>query len=100
MDGPAETYNAGGTLVSKGSYKNGKPNGKWEYFYDFGGPMRTCTYKEGKLNGKSIIYSERGQVIEECSYLNNKRHGEYTSYDEKTGKVVLKQTYEKGVVVK
>jgi antitoxin component YwqK of YwqJK toxin-antitoxin module len=62
--------------------------------------MRTCTYKEGKLNGKSIIYSERGQVIEECSYLNNKRHGDYTSYDEKTGKVVLKQTYEKGVVVK
>jgi antitoxin component YwqK of YwqJK toxin-antitoxin module len=100
LNGPSEDYNANGKVTTKGSYKNGKPDGKWEYYFPFGGPMRTCNYIEGKLDGKSVVYNEKGQVIEESHYKNNKLHGLYTSYDERTGKVRLKQEYENGKVIK
>ncbi|MFN9801543.1 MAG: toxin-antitoxin system YwqK family antitoxin, partial [Bacteroidota bacterium] len=100
LHGPSETYNAKGQLISNGSYSNGKPHGKWEYYYDFGGMLRTCVYKDGALNGKSVTYSERGKITEESGYRNNRLHGEYTRFDEKTGKVILKQVYENGKVVK
>jgi antitoxin component YwqK of YwqJK toxin-antitoxin module len=95
LNGPYESYNLG-RLDSKGSYKNGKPHGKWSYFHPHGAPMRDCTYKEGKLNGKSVIYDARGRVIEESNYLNNKLHGTYISYDEKTGKEKIRIEYENG----
>ena len=100
LNGPAETYNLNGKLESKGNYKNGKPDGKWEYYFPHGSRMRICEYEEGRLNGKSIVYNERGQIIEESNYKNNKLHGLYTSFDERTGKVLLKQEYENGRVVK
>ena len=52
------------------------------------------------MNGKSVVYNERGRIIEESNYKNNKLDGLYTSFDEKTGKVLLKQEYENGRVVK
>jgi antitoxin component YwqK of YwqJK toxin-antitoxin module len=39
-------------------------------------------------------------VIEESAYRDNKLDGEYTSFDEKTGKVLIRQIYENGRVVK
>jgi antitoxin component YwqK of YwqJK toxin-antitoxin module len=100
LHGMTETYNAAGKLESRGSFKDGKPDGKWEYYHEHGPLLRACTYKEGKLNGKSMIYSGTGKLIEEANYKNNKREGIYTSYDEKTGKVVLKQEYKDGKIVK
>jgi uncharacterized protein len=96
--GKFESYSEGGKLESKGSFKDAKPNGKWEYFHPFGTPMRTCTYKMGKINGKVITYNDRGRVVEEAKYVDNKLEGEYVKYDEKTGKVLLRQIYEHGKV--
>jgi antitoxin component YwqK of YwqJK toxin-antitoxin module len=98
LNGPAATYNIAGKLEGEGSYKSGKPDGKWAYYHPHGAPMRECHYSGGKLDGKSVVFNERGQVIEESNYKNNKLDGTYTSYDEKTGKVLLKQVYENGRV--
>jgi antitoxin component YwqK of YwqJK toxin-antitoxin module len=87
-------------LISRGAYRDGKPHGKWEYYYDFGRLLRTCEYKDGKLHGKSVMYSERGRVSEESEYRENRLDGEYTRYDDKTGKVLLRQEYKEGRVVK
>jgi len=95
LHGPFESYN-NGRLESKGSYKKGKPDGKWSYFHPHGAPMRDCTYKEGKLNGKSVIYDARGRIIEESNYKSNKLDGTYISYDEKTGKEKIRIEYENG----
>ena len=100
LNGEVEIYNVAGKLESKGSYKNGKNHGKWLYYYPFGALLRECEYKEGKLDGKSVMYTAKGRVQETCEYQANKPNGTYTLYDEQTGKVVLKQVYEQGRVVK
>jgi antitoxin component YwqK of YwqJK toxin-antitoxin module len=95
LDGLYESYN-NGRLDSKGSYKKGKPDGKWSYYHPHGAPMRQCSFKEGRLSGKSSIYDERGRIIEVSNYKNNKLHGTYISYDEKTGKELMRMDYDNG----
>ena len=100
LHGRQVLMNENNIKMSDGNFKNGKRDGKWEYYYDFGGLWRVCSYQEGKLNGHSITYSEDGAIEEDANYKDNKYHGVCTFYDKKTRQLVEKGIFENGKMVK
>ena len=78
-------YNAG-DLRAKGNYKNGKKNGVWFYYHEFGYKTAEGKYVNGLREG-----FWRECCIKEGFYKNNKKDGEWkeywvnNSFDEKIG---------------
>lgn len=58
-------------------YKNGKPNGKWLYFYINGNLKSIENWKDGKLHGKYILYSSNGEKYLETNYKKGIDNGKY-----------------------
>jgi len=58
-----------------GSFVNGKPNGKFLYYYENGKYMQTMIYGYGDLHGDYTVYNEKGQIIKKGIYKNGLKHG-------------------------
>ncbi|MFA6709196.1 MAG: toxin-antitoxin system YwqK family antitoxin [Fusobacterium sp.] len=71
-------------MVKKGKnrefYKNGKPDGKWIYFYSNGNIKSIENWKDGKLHGKYILYSSNGEKYLETKYKKGLDNGNYKIY--------------------
>ena len=84
----------GGKTEYEGSYKNGKQDGKWTYWWENGQKGAEETYKDGKLDGKWTGWYENGQKEREGTlkdgeidglstqwYENGQKRGEATFKD-------------------
>lgn len=76
-----------------GKWVNGKPSGKWTYYYPCGKVMQTGEYDRfGLATGEWSFYSESGMLIRSEHYFRGKNEGLYMEFDE-TGKVVASGLY-------
>ena len=91
--------NESGIIVEQGYYKDGLPDGKWDYYFPNGGLMRQAGYKGAKLNGETLTYTRRGMVLERASYKDGKKDGKYVKYNEKNGKIEQEIIYTSGKAV-
>ena len=66
----------------KGSIKNGKEEGFWEYYDKNGQLFRKGDFKNGKRKGSWETYYEGGQLWYKGDYKNGKREGSFESYNE------------------
>ena len=62
----------GGKTEYEGSYKNGKQDGKWTYWWENGQKGAEETYKNGEFDGKSTSWHENGQKMMEGNWKNGK----------------------------
>ena len=68
------TYrNANGGVIKVEYYKNDKPDGKWQEFYDFGGLQTETEYKNGMKEGKFTRYDQRGNITFQSKFLGNRQ---------------------------
>ena len=61
-----------GSIISEGSYINGKEEGKWTYWYKNGKIKSERNYKGGQLDGKSNSWNKNGQKLYEKNYKDGK----------------------------
>ncbi len=52
----------------EGSFKDGKRDGIWNWYYDDGSRKRETNYRWGKMHGLSIIWYKNGQKRSEIVY--------------------------------
>jgi uncharacterized protein YdhG (YjbR/CyaY superfamily) len=63
--GPARGYYDNGGLQFKGSYKDGKMHGKWEFLRRDGSVMRTGEFKAGAQVGIWRTWDKSGRIVKE-----------------------------------
>lgn len=76
-------YYQDGKVKMKGSLKNNKRHGKWEYYYPSGNMWSICHYNEGAKHGETIVYYENGIKRYEGEYLNDAKAGIWRFYSER-----------------
>lgn len=77
----------------EGKWDNGKPIGKWTYYYPSGKLMQTGEYDRfGLASGEWRFYSEAGGLIRLEHYFRGKNDGSYVEYDE-NGETVVNGLY-------
>ena len=81
-NGVVVAYHENGQIRSKGSYKDGKQDGPWEFYDDNGQLIEKYSYKNGQVLKKSSYkdygkdglweeYDDNGQLKSKISYLNH-----------------------------
>lgn len=75
-----------GTPYIWGDFKDNKPEGKWNKFWDRR-RKQVFNFIKGKLNGTSFYYDENGVLDKTETYKNNLLHGENISYHD-DGKII------------
>jgi len=80
-------------LREKGSYKEGRKDGKWEEYYSDGSLKNESHLKEGKLEGTRKTYFTSGKTESEVNYKNSEKHGKELRYDYKDGKLRVDANY-------
>jgi len=93
--GYAETYTTG-QIKTKGAYKAGKKDGRWETYKADGLPDKVITYRNGLRDGESITYYTDGGVNEIINYADDKKDGISKAFYYQTGYPKEEYTYFKG----
>ena len=70
------------TGQEQGTFKNGKKEGSWFYYYDNGQLDSKGDYKNGKQEGSWITYYDNGQLNFKGDFKNGKMEGYWVLYDE------------------
>ena len=79
----------------QGTFKDGKRDGPWFWFYDNGQLGRKGTFKDGRQEGPYVSYHDNGQLDSKVSYKDGKMDGPRVSYHE-NGQLFFKETYKDG----
>jgi uncharacterized protein len=82
-------YNEFGVLVEEGLYKNDMKEGYWYIYNNLGIKIRELFYKENALVGLQYYFANNGR-LSKVSYMNESSFEEWTEYYDTLGK--LKQT--------
>ena len=87
-----------GSLSSKGSYKDGKAEGEWEFYDEVRkGRMKSKgPYKDGKKNGLWETYDKYGELSSTGSYKDGKVDGVWRFYVESFGDLKSRELYKDG----
>ncbi|UYZ62951.1 tetratricopeptide repeat protein [Hymenobacter weizhouensis] len=94
--GPYRRYDPlTGQLVEEGTYRNGKREGEWKYYYATGKPLRRGTYRAGNMEGEWLRYFENGQVEARSVYENDELNGPLRLYNMQ-GELLLEKVYANG----
>ena len=88
----------GGKTEYEGSYKNGKQDGKWTYWWENGQKGAEETYKDGKEEGLWTEWHENGQKWIEATYKDGERVGKWTLWY-KNGQKHEEETYKDGELI-
>ena len=72
-NGPFTCYYKNGALEKKGTFINGKTEGKREIYYETGEILQTDTYKNDKLDGITQVYYKNGALNQKVVFKNGKR---------------------------
>ena len=85
----------------QGSFRNGKKDGPWVFYYDNEQLWFKGTYKDGIWDGKWVRYHENGQLHFKGTYKDGKSEGPW-EYFNKDGTVdgKITGTYKNGKKVK
>lgn len=93
VDGKIRIITGYTTEYTEAVFKNGYPEGKWEYYKD--NTLAEVThYSNGKTNGELIRYYPDGTTVREKAMMKDGKVNGTTSAYSSTGKL----TYEKGLV--
>ena len=65
----------------QGSYKNGKEEGVWVWYYKSGQLGSKENFKNGKKEGAFFYNWENGQLQSKGNYKNGKREGKWVGYN-------------------
>ncbi len=93
----SKSDNFGKTLL-KGTYKNGKKDGLWTWWYENGQKLKEETYKGGKEDRSWTSWYKNGQKKFEGISKDGKRDGLWTDWDE-NGKNLKEETYKDGELI-
>ncbi|MFZ4462418.1 MAG: toxin-antitoxin system YwqK family antitoxin [Bacteroidales bacterium] len=75
-------------------YRDGKLNGKCEWYFESGKISQSVTYRDNQLEGEMIQYHENGTVSMIGYYRNNLKDSLFT-YFNPSGKIVTFENYQK-----
>ena len=102
LHGPAITYFPDQTIEMTSVYQNNTLAGPMNSFYPNGIKRFEGTFKQGKLEGEFIFYDEFGDVCQKTVYKEGLRHGVSTTYFPKTqgGGICQINVYENDLLVK
>ena len=78
--GPYASYYGGGNLKAKGSFKDGREEGEWTYYYPSGALDRKQNHKSGWWDGPMTSYFENGQLKSKGGFKNSRKHGDWVVY--------------------
>ena len=88
------------TGKEQGSFRNGKREGAWVWYYEDGQLWFKENYKNNKKEGRRVIYYKSGQLRLEGNYKNGKWEGAWVFYNEVgTINKELTGTYKDGVKI-
>ena len=88
-----EEYYLTGKVKSKGSYKNGKKFGKWEYFFTNGKLEQKGTYdSNGKVSGEWNWFYENGNLLRREEFRRGIEDGYMEEYAQ-DGAIITKGEY-------
>lgn len=65
---PDITYHKDGSIWAIGKMKNGRQEGKWEWFRKDGSMLRAGSFKDGKQVGKWTTYDKMGEAYKETIF--------------------------------
>ena len=91
----AVTYHHNGKIMSKGTYKEKKKHGKWEYFSPEGKLLSIENYQDGWKEGKTVIYHKNGRIAEEQYWKDGYEDSLWTTYNE-NGNIIMTRYYTRG----
>jgi|GEM_PF-3869507 len=86
-----------GTLLQKGEFAWGLPDGTWRPWAPAGALVAMEGWKRGLRDGEARYYNEQGQLIAEGEYAEGLQHGEWT--ERAPNGTWITTTYDKGMVV-
>ena len=84
-NGKAEFFYVNGKLMEQGEFTNGKKTGNWIKWSEKGSQIKLAeaNYNNGEKHGKWIIWDENGIKRYEMHYENGKRIGIWKSWKKK-----------------
>ena len=92
------TWHGDGPKKIEGTFKNGKPDGLWVFYYSNGQLEAKSHYKDGKIDGSHVMWHPNGQRWSERNWKNGVKDGAWMYWHEngqkeseknfKTGKLV------------
>ena len=94
-DGNKIFYYFNGNIYSKGSIKNLKENGLWEYWHSNGQKAREGEFIDGKPNGTHKYWYENGQLRGIGNWKKGVYDGKWEMYNE-NGKDKIIHNYKDG----
>lgn len=78
----------------EGTYKDGKREGLWRYWYENGNLWSEGYYKADVRHGRSTVWHENGKKYYEGHYTDGERTGKWKFWDE-DGKLLKEIDYNK-----
>jgi antitoxin component YwqK of YwqJK toxin-antitoxin module len=88
-----------GDTEEVGTYKDGEKYGKWVVTYDNGKLNFKGSFVDGRAQGKHKYYHRNGMIKQFGKYKFGNKEGNWKSYDE-DGKLTITINYKRGVEVK
>jgi len=96
-DGKSEWFYDNGNPHSVSNYKDGKLDGKSEEFYSNGKPWKVINFKDSVLDGKYEKFYDNGKPWEVTNYKDGMLDGNYESFF-KNGKPYIVTNYKDGML--
>lgn len=90
-------YFGDGSISSRGTFKNGQPDGYWKSYYPNGHLKSEGNRVASQLDGQWIFYSENKDTIEIIHYRNETKNGWNIKY--KNNKIVSKELFLDGKII-
>ena len=90
-------YHPEGTLIYKGFFKNGKPVGKMERYYENGTRRAQMVYLEGTDITYAKIYYRTGKLAAEGKYVNMAKDSLWSYYSYYSDDLMYTETYQTGI---
>ncbi len=88
-----------GDVKVEGSFKDGKRDGMWKYYYDNGILSFEGKFVDDNQDGKHSYYWNNGKLREEGYYIMGKREGEWYKFNY-DGTLFLTTSYKNGIEIK
>ena len=88
------------TGKTQGSFKNGKRDGAWVWYYENGQLSWKTSYNNGYFTGDTVSYYRNGQLQWKGTWKSNMREGVWVNYNEDgTKNKILSGTYKDDVKI-
>ncbi len=80
----------------EGQFDNGNPVGEFRYYHENGKLRAVVSHAGDGLHATAVLYNEKEVRVASGQYHNEQKDGSWLYYNEKDGRVVAIENYEKG----